>query len=322
MRGVLLLLLTSVPGWSQGVASLAILQKGASSLGFYTAEGKHIVSVPVGRHPHEMVSDGRYIYTTDNGTMRIEQAGTGGNTVSIIDIAARKKVGEISTGNFRRPHGIDLDRKTGRLLVSCELPDQLLVIDPVKRSVVRSYDTQGKTSHMVSARPDTGWAYVSNSTSHNVAAIELASGRVTLIPTGARPEGSVFSGDGKLLYVANREGASITIIDTEKQQFAGSIATGKGPVRIARTPDSRVLVYALIHDKAVEFADPQSRKVIGRVALGGELVSMSVSADGKLAFASAQYDDIVYVVSIPQRKLVREIRTGRGMGPDPVMSLK
>ena len=33
--------------------------------------------------------DGNLLYTTDNGTMRIEQAGVGGNTVSIIDLAVR-----------------------------------------------------------------------------------------------------------------------------------------------------------------------------------------------------------------------------------------
>ena len=81
--------------------------------------------------------------------MAIEEAGTGGNTVSIVDVAARKRVGEIPLGDYRRPHGIDLDPKTGRVLVSCELPDQLLVLDPGRRRVGRTYDTKGKTAHMV-----------------------------------------------------------------------------------------------------------------------------------------------------------------------------
>jgi hypothetical protein len=125
LRLLLALVIAAVSLQAQD-AALLILHKGSSSLGFYTDDGKLLARVPVGAHPHEMVlsSDGRYVYTTDNGTMKIEQAGTGGNTVSIIDIPGRKKVGEISTGKFRRPHGIDLDRKTGNLLVSCELPDQ------------------------------------------------------------------------------------------------------------------------------------------------------------------------------------------------------
>src|SRR5712692_4853079 len=101
---------------AEGV-TLLVLQKAASSLAFYTPAGEKLGVAPVGRHPHEMVlsPDGRYLYCTDNGTMRIEQPGTGGNTVSIVDLRSRKKIGEISLGEYRRPHGIDIDRNTGRL---------------------------------------------------------------------------------------------------------------------------------------------------------------------------------------------------------------
>src|ERR1043166_9005276 len=113
---------------------LLVLQKGGSSLGYYSAMGEYLATVPVGPHPHEMVlsPDGRYLYCTDNGTMLIEQEGKGNNTISMVDVAARKRI-EISLGNFRRPHGIDLDDKTGNVLVTTELPDQLLIVDPRQR---------------------------------------------------------------------------------------------------------------------------------------------------------------------------------------------
>jgi DNA-binding beta-propeller fold protein YncE len=145
--------------WSAS-PTLLILLKGANALGFYTPEGKLLATVPVGQHPHEMIlsKDGKRLYTTDNGTMRIEHAGYGGNTVSIVDVASRKKAGEISLGKFHRPHGIDLDASTGRIAVTTELPDQLLLLDPEKRTVVRTYDTRGKTSHMVTLGPGGKWA--------------------------------------------------------------------------------------------------------------------------------------------------------------------
>ena len=308
-----------------GAQTLAILHKGDSSLGFYTLEGKMLARVPVGQHPHEMVlsSDGRYLYTTDNGTMRIEQAGTGGNTISIIDLAARKKVGEISLGNFRRPHGIDLDRAHNRLLVSTELPDQLLVIDPATRAVIKTLDTKGRTSHMVVVSRDGGWAYVSNSTSANVSAIDLGTGEVKLIPTGDRPEGSVLGRDGRFVYVCNREGARVTIIDTEKNEAAGHIPAGRGPVRIGITPDGSRLVWAAMHDSTVEIADPVVRKVVARIPVPAEapLVSLHVSPDGTLAFTSAQDSDTVFVVSLADRKVVRQFRTTKGFAPDPVMAI-
>src|SRR5688572_13065439 len=288
MRMILIFLLISFAVHAQDAAYL-VLHKGASSLGYYARDGKLLATVPVGQHPHEMVfsPDGRYLYTSDNGTMKIEQQGQGGNTISIVDVKARKKVGEIPLGEYRRPHGLDIDKSTGRLLVTTELPDQLLIIDPMKRSIVKKYATKGKTSHMVTLGSGGKRAYVSNSSSTNVAAIDLDSGDVKLIQTGARPEGSVLSRDGMELYVANREAALITVIDTTKQQPVATISTGKGPVRVALSPDGRTLVYALMHEKKVAFADPATRQQTGYVIIPGEPVSCSVSSDGKLAIASS-----------------------------------
>jgi DNA-binding beta-propeller fold protein YncE len=319
------LTVVTVLSFSAGIlaqsSTYLILQKAESSMGFYTPAGQHLASVPVGKHPHEFVisTDGRYAYTTDNGSMLLETPGQGGNTISIVDLISRKKAGEISLGKFRRPHGIDLDRKTGRLAISCELPDRLLIVDPVSRKVVRDYDTLGKTSHMVTLGPGAEWAFVSNSSTNSVAAIHLQSGKVKLIFTTRRPEGSVLSKDGSTLYVATREG--ICIIDTAKQVEKGRIATGRGPNRIGLTADGRTLVYSLIDENKVEIADPKARKVLGQVPLPGRPVSLTISRDNQYAFASAQDDDTVYVVSISGRKIAREIKTRKGSGPDPVQEV-
>jgi YVTN family beta-propeller protein len=323
MRRLLAILLAASAGLMGQQAVLAVLHKGGHSLGFYSPEGKLLSLAPVGKHPHEMIlsPDGRLLYVTDNGTRRIEEVNPGGNTVSIVDVAARKKVGEISLGKYYRPHGLDLDAKTGRLAVSTENPDALLMVDLAKRAVVQVYDTKGKTSHMVRFGPGARFAFVSNSTSNDVAVVNLASGAVRNIPVGARPEGSVLSRDGRELYVCSREGHKIYVIDTAKQAVVGEIATGRGPVRIDLTPDGKRLVCALLHDEAIEIADPVARKVLGRVKVKGNLVSLSVSPDGQRAYASAEELDTVYVISIAERKVLRSFKTPAGSIPDPVLEL-
>jgi len=305
---------------TSSAAELMVLHKGGSSLGFYSEEGKLLATVPVGQHPHEMIlsPDGKLLYITDNGTMKIEQAGTGGNTVSIVDVQARRKVGEVSLGTFRRPHGIDLDARTGRVAVSTELPDQLLIIDPSARTVVKTYATQGKTSHMVRFGLGATFAYVSNSSSASIAAVNLATGAVKPIGVGERPEGSVLSRDGKALYVACREAATVYAIDTAKNEVSGRIATAKGPVRIAVTP-AGMLVYATMHEPGVEIADPKTMKVVGRVPLPHPVVSLNLSPDGRRAYASAEDYQTVYVISVTDRKLLRQFQTAPGMNPDPVI---
>ncbi len=300
-----------------------VLLKGTSALAWYSPEGKLLASVPVGEHPHEAVfsPDGKFLYTTDNGTMKIEHAGKGGNTVSIIDVAKRQRVGTISLGENYRPHGIDVDKATGRLVVSCENPDGLLLVDPVSRKVLRRYDTKGKTAHMVVLGPGAKWAYVSHSGGDTVGAVNMSTGEVKLIQTGARAEGSTISPDGREVYVGNREAATISVIDTAKNSVVATIQTGKGPVRVAVTPDGNTLVYALMHENKVAFADAKTRRQTGYVLLPNSPVSCTLSRDGSLAFASAEEQGEVHIISVKDRKLVGSIKTAKDAHPDHVKSV-
>ena len=300
---------------------LLVSQKAASSVAFYTFDGKLLSTVPVGLHPHEIVlsRDGAYLFVADNGTMAIEQVGEGGNTVSIIDVQSRKRVATVSLGKYHRPHGIDVHPRTGHVFVSTENPDQLIVIDPKSREIVRRYETKGRTSHIVTLSPDGEWAYVSNSRSGNVSAIELSSGEVALIPSGDRPAGSVVSQDGKRLYVTNRESNTIAIIDTASKSRLGLIGTGRDPVRVALSADEQTLIYGLGTDQKVGFADISKRREVALVHLDGVPVSMNLSADGRWALAAAQQQDTVYLVSVEERKLVHKFKVASGAGPDPVV---
>jgi 40-residue YVTN family beta-propeller repeat len=300
-------------------SSYLVLQKAASSLAWYSPDGKLLATVPTGKHPHEMVisSDGKLVYTADNGTMRVEEQGSGGNSLSVIDIAARRKIADIPLGPYHRPHGLDIDRATETIYVTTELPDELLAVDTLHRGVIKHYDTKGKTPHMVTLGPGAKWAYVSNSGSSNVAAVNLANGKVTLIPTGARPEGSVLGKNGRELYVCNRDAAAITVIDTTQQKAIAHIPTGKGPVRIGITPDGSRLVYAMMHDKRIGFADPGGRLQVGYILLPNAPISLSISRDGKLAFASAEEQDRVYVISSRRRRSCRKSRLSPVRDPIP-----
>ena len=110
--------------------TLLVSQKASKSLAWYSLEGELLHEVSVSDHPHEFAisPDKTRLYMTDNGVMQIENAGEGGNKVSIIDLEARERIGEVDLGQWHRPHGIDLCRD-GTLLVTTENPDQLLVID-------------------------------------------------------------------------------------------------------------------------------------------------------------------------------------------------
>ncbi len=304
-------------------AELLVLEKLSSELGFYTADGKRLAGVPVGGHPHELLlsADGSQAYTTDNGKVWMTDPGEGGNTVSIIDIEARKRAGQINLGNFRRPHGIDLDPRSGRLVVTTENPDRLLLIDPAKQAIVRDYDTKGKGPHMVTLGPRYEWAYVSNTESATIAAIHLESGETKLIPCGKRPQGGTLSKNGKRLYVVNSGSGSITVIDTDRRSAVRTILVGNGPGRVELTPDGKDLIYNLGEDQAVGFASLGSGKQTAAIPLGTRPLSLTLSRDGEFAYVGGQEIDTVFVISVRERRIVRKFKTPNQAGPDPVLQI-
>jgi len=320
MKSPFLYLFSSVFALAQQ-PDLAIVQKISGTVGFYTNGGRLISEVKVGKHPHEAVlsPDGKYLYVTNNGILWMTDPGDGGNTISIVDVKSRQVAASIDLGKYHRPHGIDLDPKTGRLVVTIENPSGLLLVDPSQRKVLKMYDVKGTAPHMVLLSPDGNRAYVSNTGTGTLSVVDLATSETTVIPSAARPQGTAFSPDRKTIYMTNLDGNSISIFDASKLRRIGTIATGKGPCRLIALADT--LVYALQNDEAVGFADTVSGRETQKIPIGGKLVSLTASRDGRLAYSSAQEQDKVFVISLADRKIIRVIDTPKGSGPDPVIAL-
>jgi YVTN family beta-propeller protein len=300
-----------------------VVQKLSGTVGFYDSAGQHISDTKVGQHPHEMAlsPDGKTLYVSDNGVVWMTENADGENTVSVVDMATRKRTAVIDLGTFRRPHGIAVDPKTGHVLVTTEKPNALLIVDPATRKVLKSIDVKGAAPHMVMLSADSQWAFTSDSNSGDLSAIRPDTGSVTLIPAGKRPQGQAFSPDHKTLYVTFADEKSIGIFDLSKMAFVGRVTTGRTPVRVAVTPDGKTLVYALQEANAVGFADVAARKETGQVDAGGPTMSISLSHDGKTAYTGIQEQDKIVAISVADRKIVQTFSTPRGAGPDPVIPL-
>ena len=320
-------ILLAVSASTQAAASspyIVVVEKVGGAVGFYGEDGASLGQVKVGDFPHEAVlsRDGRYLYVSDNGVLWMTEDKLGTNRISIVDVRAMKKIGDIDLGRFHRPHGMALVPGSDHLLATTQRPFGLILVDPTARRVLKNFDVKGKSPHMVIPQPDGKWAFVSDTDSDVLAAVELATGRVNTIPMPKYPQGAVLSPDGSRLYVACRDGNQIAIVDTASQRTIGSIATGKGPARVAVTPDGKTLVYNLQFQPAVGFADVQSGKQIATIPLPGRPLSLTMTRDGRRAFTGVQDLDKVYFISVPARKIERVIDTPKGSGPDPAIPLE
>ena len=303
---------------------LVVVEKKASSVGFYAPNGRRLAGVRVGQTPHEIVfsPDRRTLYVSNNGILWMTDAGEGGNTISIIDVATRRNTGTIDLGPNRRPHGMDIVPATGQIVVTVENPSGLLLVDPMARRVVRRYETGGTKPHMVLLDPKSEFAYVSNSGSGTVGVLHLATGKVNVISVGENPQGAVVTRDGRRIYVAVSGGNCLAVIDTAKQILVSKIATGRGPGRVALTPDEKTLVYNMQLGERLGFADVATLRQLKEVTLPGHPLSLNLSADGQLAYLGIQDADKIVIASVPRREILRVFDTPKESGPDPVLELR
>lgn len=321
LRSAVLHALLAASMLAQGL--LAVGEKKAGKVAFYTLEGRRVGEVQVGRFPHEFAfsPDRKLLYVSDNGMLWMTDKGEGGNTISIVDLAARKRIGVIDLGSYRRPHGMDV-LPNGEIVVTVENPHGLLRVDPAARKVLRKYDVAGESPHMVRLGPGGSNAWVSVSGSGKVSVVDLASGAIlSQLTTGQNPQGAVLTRDGKRMYITNSRSNSISIVDVAARKIEREIATGDGPNRIYLSPDEKTLLYSFQAGAGMGFADIATAKETTRIALPGPPLSLSLSKDKQTAFLGIQDSDKIVVVSVGQRKIIRVFDTPAGAGPDSIEPL-
>ena len=302
---------------------MVVVQKGDHSLGYYDFEtGTEVGRVAVDPFPHEFTlsADKRTAYLAGFGVALAEHPGDGGSTVSIVDVAGRRRIGTVHCGDYRRPHDVALDGR-GTLYVLCEGSSRLLVVrDPASGRFDLALPTLGHGSHMVTVLRDGSVAFSSNMESGTVTALfpDAPDRPGVVLPVGKHAEGSVLDAEERLLYVVNRESAEITIIDVQQLRVLRSVLTPPGPVRVCRD-DARLLV-ALYHGCGllmVDLNDPAKQQV---VPLPAKAISVGYHAPSRTALLSC-HDQRVYLVDTVAGAVVRSISTRSDPDPMAVVSL-
>jgi DNA-binding beta-propeller fold protein YncE len=301
---------------------LLVVEKRAERLSAYDlASGRALWSVPAGRKPHEVAlsRDRTLAYVTNYGVDSFSEAGPGANTITVIDLARRENLGEIDLGDSRRPHGIEVGA-SGRLYVTADQPPRLLVIDPQARKVVRHYDLGQSLPHMLAVAGDERKAYTANSGSGTVSVVALDRDEpIRNIEIGGVPQGFAWSEDGARLFACNRSGNALLVIDPQSDQVTGRLEIPGHPARLRVVAGSPFLVVSLLEAGDVAVVDTRSLKVAHRTHVGSRSEGVTVDPAGRFGYISLQDEDKVVRFSIPDAKVVTEIRTGGK--PDPLIVL-
>src|ERR1700755_2196201 len=84
--------------------NLLVLNKTESTLAIIDPATLQVTArIPTGEGPHEVIAsaDGKMVFVSNYGTAK-----TPGNSLSVIDLVAKKELRRVDLGGFTRPHGI------------------------------------------------------------------------------------------------------------------------------------------------------------------------------------------------------------------------
>jgi len=294
--------------------TLLVLHKLEHTFGYYDVlTGKRLATLNTLEYPHEICLDpGRSkIYIAEMGVRGIESEGKGGHTVAVFDLKARERISTIDTGHYDRPHGIAAYGTN--LYVTSESTKHLMMYDLGTEELIDAVYLDQECAHMVGISPDGTRAYTANIRSNSITAVDTVALKVLQhIPVLERPEGMVFSPDGKWMYCVCREAKAAVVVDCDKGEMADKIVTGNGPVRVVITPEGGRLVIPLFHSAAVDVAETSIRKVTHTIPVGPHPAGTCMSPDGELVFISCEDENRVYVIHMDTMEIVQKIKTGNG----------
>ncbi|MBD0369355.1 MAG: YncE family protein [Pyrinomonadaceae bacterium] len=292
-------------------SALLILNKAENTLAIVDPVTLRVLGkVATGEGPHEVVAsaDGRIAYVANYGTQQKV-----GNSISIIDISARREIKRLELGPLLRPHGIVL--ANGKVYFTAEVNRVIARYDPAQDRVDWIMGTGQSITHMLVVTPDGRRAYTANIVSDTVTQIDFTlpvPQQVTQIQVGKQPEGIDVSPDGREVWVGQNGDGQISIIDTGTNKVKETIKVGEVPIRLKFAPDGKRVLVSDPKASELIVLDAATRKEIKRLKVEGAPVGILVAPDGTRAFVAAIQANKVMVVDLSKLEIAASIEAGQG----------
>ncbi len=285
-----------------------------------------VARIPSGPDPHEIIAsdDGKLAYISNYGGPDSTL-----NTISVVDLVARKALPAIDLGAVHSTHGLDF--AGGKLYFTAETNKIIGRYDPATQHIDWILGTGQDRTHMIIVAHGLDKIFTSNVNSATISIIEQTtppSGgftppggprltwEVTNVPAGQGCEGFDISPDGKEIWAANARDATVTIIDVATKKAVQTLPIPvKGANRLKFTPDGkRVLISGLgAHsgDTSLVVIDAATRKEVKQLTLGGGSAGILIAPDGSRAYVAVSSADKVAVIDLKTLEVTGQIDAGK-----------
>jgi YVTN family beta-propeller protein len=299
-----------------------------------------LARIASGPDPHEIIAsdDGKLAYISNYGGLDSAL-----NTISMVDLVARKALPAIDLGALRSTHGLDF--AGGKLYFTAETNKVIGRYDPASQHVDWILGTGQNRTHMIAVSKNLDQIITSNVNSATISIIEHVSQpnagyrpsggapagappqgqppsgphmswEVTNVPAGNGVEGFDVSPDEKEIWAANARDGTVTIIDVATKKAIQTLPIAvKGANRLKFTVDGkRVLISGLGAGSggiSLVVMDAPSRKELKQLSLGGGAAGILIAPDGARAYVAVSTNDKVAVVDLKTLDVVGQISAGK-----------
>ena len=207
-----------------------------------------------------------------------------GHSVTVLNADNGATVATIAVG--KRPRGMKLSHDGSRLFVAVSGLPKCPPSVPDEECAKLERDLKAD-----------GVAIV-DTTTHKV---------VQVLHAGSDPEQFALSPDGKRLFVANEDAATMSVVDVHTGTVVGRVPVGREPEGVAVTPDGRWVLVTNESDNSVSIIDTGTLKIVKAVQVGKRPRDIAFAPDGRAAYVSGEFDASVYRIAVPQGAPVERV---------------
>jgi YVTN family beta-propeller protein len=325
--------------------ALLILEKNGTQLDIIDPVSlKTVAKVPAGQDPHEVIAseDGKLAFITNYGGAQSLL-----HMISVVDLVAQKALDPIDLGALHGAHGVDF--AGGELYFTAETSKAIGRYNPSTKAIDWIMGTGQDRTHMVWVAPSLDKVVTSNVSSATISIIELLAQpsmgfgpppgatpppgapqggpppgqgnqkawEVTNVSVGRGSEGFDISPDGRAIWTANAQDATVSVIDFATKKVIQTVPISvKGANRLKFTPDGKqVLVSGLgtfgpgASPSATNLVvlDAASRKEVKQLSLGGGAAGILMDPDGSRALVAVSGGNKVSIVDLKSLTVTGEI---------------